>query len=71
MAKSARELRDLNLVIVNNSGGKIFKRLFHNSLFENPHDLNFKAWAEMWGWEYERLDRNRQNLTPTQAPARD
>jgi 2-succinyl-5-enolpyruvyl-6-hydroxy-3-cyclohexene-1-carboxylate synthase len=50
------KLRDLNLVIINNSGGKIFKRLFHNELFENPHDLNFKAWAAMWGWAYERLD---------------
>jgi 2-succinyl-5-enolpyruvyl-6-hydroxy-3-cyclohexene-1-carboxylate synthase len=48
-------IRDLNLVIVNNSGGKIFKRLFHNPLFENRHDLGFKSWAEMWGWDYECL----------------
>ncbi|MGZ3722596.1 MAG: 2-succinyl-5-enolpyruvyl-6-hydroxy-3-cyclohexene-1-carboxylic-acid synthase [Bdellovibrionales bacterium] len=49
------KILDLNLVVINNSGGKIFKRMFHNSLFENPHDLNFKAWAEMWGWEYKCL----------------
>jgi len=50
------QLTDLNLVIINNGGGKIFERLFRNSLFENPHDLNFKSWAEMWGWDYERVD---------------
>lgn len=53
------KIRDLNIVIVNNSGGKIFKRLFHNSLFENPHSLGFKHWAEMWGWEYELLNEPR------------
>lgn len=50
-------IRDLNLAILNNGGGRIFQRLFHNPLFENRHDLNFKAWAEMWNWDYLRLDR--------------
>lgn len=52
-----QKIRDLNLVIINNGGGKIFHRLFHNVLFENQHDLNFKAWAEMWGWDYQRLEQ--------------
>jgi 2-succinyl-5-enolpyruvyl-6-hydroxy-3-cyclohexene-1-carboxylate synthase len=61
------KIEDLNLVIVNNSGGKIFKRLFHNSLFENPHELNFNSWAEMWGWNYLRMTEP-SDLPPSQGP---
>lgn len=61
-------LRDVNLVIINNGGGKIFHRMFHNSLFENNHDLNFKAWAEMWGWEYLRPDHPLRGLPKAGRP---
>jgi 2-succinyl-5-enolpyruvyl-6-hydroxy-3-cyclohexene-1-carboxylate synthase len=50
---------ELNLVIINNGGGKIFQRLFRNPQFENRHELNFKGWAEMWGWEYLQLHEPR------------
>jgi 2-succinyl-5-enolpyruvyl-6-hydroxy-3-cyclohexene-1-carboxylate synthase len=58
---------NLNLVIMNNSGGKIFKRLFRNPLFENRHDMNFKSWAEMWGWQYQCL-REPGPLSPAEGP---
>lgn len=62
------KMRDLNLVIVNNGGGRIFHRMFRNPLFENPHNLNFKAWAEMWGLEYVRLDSTKISLKPSRGP---
>ena len=40
------------IVVVNNSGGQIFSSLFNNPLFINAHSLNFKGWAEMWGFHY-------------------
>ena len=43
---------NVRLVVINNSGGQIFSRIFNNELFLNQHRLNFKAFAEMWGWEY-------------------
>ncbi len=61
------EISDLNLVIINNGGGKIFNRLFRNPLFENSHQMNFKSWAEMWGWDYLRMDRP-QELAAAEKP---
>lgn len=43
---------NVRLVVINNGGGQIFSRIFDNDLFLNQHRLNFKAFAEMWGWEY-------------------
>jgi 2-succinyl-5-enolpyruvyl-6-hydroxy-3-cyclohexene-1-carboxylate synthase len=51
-ALRARPITDVNLVVINNGGGKIFSRMFKNPLFENPHDLEFGHWAAMWGLEY-------------------
>ena len=50
------------IVIINNSGGKIFSRvkslrdldLHTQEVIENRHQLNFQSWAEMWGWAYRR-----------------
>jgi 2-succinyl-5-enolpyruvyl-6-hydroxy-3-cyclohexene-1-carboxylate synthase len=38
------------IVIINNQGGKIFRRLplRRIELIENAHDLHFDAWAKMW-----------------------
>ena len=38
------------IVIINNGGGKIFRRLplRRLDLIENAHDLRFDAWARMW-----------------------
>jgi 2-succinyl-5-enolpyruvyl-6-hydroxy-3-cyclohexene-1-carboxylate synthase len=56
-ALRGRSIEDLNLVIINNGGGKIFERIFKNSMFENSHQLNFENWAKMWGWNYQRVEK--------------
>ncbi len=58
---------DLNLVILNNGGGKIFKNIFHQPLFENQHTIDFSAWAKMWNWDYKRLEAPR-TLARAQRP---
>lgn len=40
------------LVIINNQGGQIFKKVFNHEKFLNPHNIQFKGWAEMFGWNY-------------------
>ena len=62
------KIRDLNLVIINNGGGRIFHRMFRNPLFENPHNLNFRNWAAMWDWEYTRLEGNRLAISTNRRP---
>lgn len=46
---------DINVVIVNNFGGKIFDRIFNNKSFLNTHDLNFEAMAKFWNMDYEKV----------------
>lgn len=60
-------VKDLNIVVINNGGGKIFTRMFHNPLFENQHTLGFGAWATMWNWDYLRLEKP-QDLAPAHRP---
>lgn len=49
---SQLEPMNLNLVIVNNSGGQIFTSMFGHKGFVNSHQLQFKSLAEMWSAEY-------------------
>lgn len=49
----------LKLVVMNNSGGKIFERLFKKNLFYNEHNIPFKNWAEQWGLAYEKIHGDR------------
>lgn len=44
----------LNIVVVNNGGGRIFARILKDIENQNPHSLGFKPFAEMWGMLYER-----------------
>lgn len=44
----------VNLVIINNGGGKIFERLFEDKAMLNEHNLNFEPFAKMWGLHYEK-----------------
>jgi 2-succinyl-5-enolpyruvyl-6-hydroxy-3-cyclohexene-1-carboxylate synthase len=44
----------IRLVVLNNGGGKIFNRIFNNSLFENSHEIDFSDWAKMWRLGYQR-----------------
>lgn len=46
------EKMKLRIIIINNKGGQIFKKMFGQEIFLNPHDISFKSWAEMWKWNY-------------------
>lgn len=67
-AARAGEFKDLNLVVINNGGGKIFERMFKTPLFENRHSIEFSGWAKMWGWDYIKLDKPEQSLPPSARP---
>lgn len=43
------------LVVMNNKGGHIFKRVFNKDQFLNSHDIEFEMWAKMWKWEYVKV----------------
>lgn len=40
------------IVVLNNKGGQIFKKVFNHEKFLNTHDLEFSGWAKIWGWDY-------------------
>jgi 2-succinyl-5-enolpyruvyl-6-hydroxy-3-cyclohexene-1-carboxylate synthase len=40
------------LVVMNNSGGQIFSRMFPSPMFLNGHQNQFQALAEFWGITY-------------------
>jgi 2-succinyl-5-enolpyruvyl-6-hydroxy-3-cyclohexene-1-carboxylate synthase len=50
------------IVIVNNSGGQIFTRLFKNKKYLNAHKLSFKNWALMFGWDFVQI-KNSNDLS--------
>lgn len=43
------------IVVMNNFGGQIFKRLFKNDKFINAHGTQFYHWAKMWDWSYTQV----------------
>lgn len=45
-----------NIVIINNSGGKIFERMYTDVEMQNCHHLNFEPLAKMWGLSYEKWE---------------
>jgi 2-succinyl-5-enolpyruvyl-6-hydroxy-3-cyclohexene-1-carboxylate synthase len=47
----------LTLVVINNSGGQIFSRMFASPLFRNSHDLDFSSWARQWNLPYQSLSK--------------
>ncbi len=51
---TAQANRCLHLVVINNGGGKIFSRIFNSALFENRHEIEFSAWAQMWKLPYQK-----------------
>ncbi len=68
-AKAGRRLR---IVILNNSGGRIFTRVLAKAPggakpFENQHDLQFKKWAEMWGISYSHVTSSGELATAAEA----
>lgn len=49
---SQMESLPLRVVVVNNFGGQIFRRMFQKDIFLNQHEINFQSWAKMWNWPY-------------------
>ena len=45
-----------NVVIVNNGGSGMFKRMFAHPAFRSTHQLDFESFARFWGWRYEKWD---------------
>lgn len=50
---SQLEDMSLNLVVINNGGGKIFARMFPLKQIQNPHTIKFKSLADLWNMHYE------------------
>ncbi|MGE0764434.1 MAG: 2-succinyl-5-enolpyruvyl-6-hydroxy-3-cyclohexene-1-carboxylic-acid synthase [Bdellovibrionales bacterium] len=48
-----RRLTDVNMVLINNGGGRIFSRMYGREELENPHQINFSDWAKMWNLDYQ------------------
>lgn len=46
---------DIRIVVINNSGGKIFERIYKDPVFQHNHDYDFEHFAMMWKLPYERL----------------
>jgi 2-succinyl-5-enolpyruvyl-6-hydroxy-3-cyclohexene-1-carboxylate synthase len=42
----------IRIVVVNNGGGQIFRRLFPYPELRNEHAVTFEPWADMWGLAY-------------------
>ena len=53
LAQSDRNKK--RIVVMNNSGGKIFNRLFGNQKYLNAQAVDFSGWAKLWGWDYKRI----------------
>lgn len=49
------KIQNLKIVIINNGGGRIFKRMFERSELENEHQIQFQYWAKMWNLHYQLL----------------
>lgn len=65
LIKSVRPDLKVKILILNNSGGRIFSRVLAKAPsgaapFENAHDLDFESWAKMWNLRYERIHESRE-----------
>lgn len=54
------------IIIINNYGGQIFKKVFHHPQFLNSHKIQFEPWAQMWGWNYQQI-KNISDLSKIQG----
>lgn len=49
----------VNIVIINNGGGKIFQHVAKgdaSKFVQNQHDIHFDHWAQMWGLGYKQFE---------------
>ncbi len=47
----------LRIGVINNSGGRIFERMFESPRFITQHEMGFADWAKLWSMEYAGVDR--------------
>lgn len=47
----------VQVIVINNGGGKIFDRMFDRPEFQNRHSLNFSHAAKLWNWSYQKVER--------------
>jgi 2-succinyl-5-enolpyruvyl-6-hydroxy-3-cyclohexene-1-carboxylate synthase len=40
---------NIRIIVINNSGGQIFSKIFGDNPFINPHAISFAHWAQMFG----------------------
>ena len=48
------------VIVINNGGGRIFRRLFENPALQSEHNLEFSDLAQVFGWEYFRWTHSSQ-----------
>jgi 2-succinyl-5-enolpyruvyl-6-hydroxy-3-cyclohexene-1-carboxylate synthase len=48
------------IVILNNAGGQIFRRMFNSPHYLNAHQLHFESWAKQWSLEYAQVQKPEQ-----------
>ena len=51
--KDQLQVRNWNVVVINNKGGMIFNNIFHNETFLNRHNQSFRSIADFWKMEYQ------------------
>ena len=56
LERSETKPRNWHLAIINNSGGRIFERLFGKPAYLNAHELTFGDWARQWGLSHARIE---------------
>lgn len=44
------------IVIINNRGGQIFKKIFSHDQFLNTHQIEFSGLAKLWKWDYIKIN---------------
>jgi len=57
----------VDLVVINNAGGRIFERMYPEPQFQNRHRVSFEGLAALWGMRYVRAEA--VQATWREAPA--
>jgi 2-succinyl-5-enolpyruvyl-6-hydroxy-3-cyclohexene-1-carboxylate synthase len=56
---------EINIVVINNGGGKIFARMYPEKEMLHEHHLSFEPLARFWDLDYERWNTIPKTLNPT------
>ncbi len=46
-----------NIVVINNSGGQIFNKIFKNEVLLNSQNVKIKHLADFWNWDYNLIQQ--------------